>query len=349
MSAPPAETPTPSTLGAIDLDPWIPKPSTRDIVDHLVQEINAAKQIAEEITSVQNVLDGHLEGDTGSSVVERVQKELEEKTRRVEELENLLGAEREEKRALEESIRNLEDERAINLSGSDGPATPDIQVERDVEEKTEEEGKPEVKSDSPMTSLSIPEGQVSESATETMDIEVKIDPASPPHPPSTAPSSPLPERSISPISLPSTESSQHDPHNAALLDKIAALETLLASAQKEIEEYKTKLETVSPVIAAVTANSKDFPFTFSAPTNGSIRTSSLRRRIPSSPRRRVKTEEVFDEGAAIITRKDGDGNINHRGRDFIEGLVAAMGVVVLGWMGMWMINSLVERGEKAAR
>ncbi len=74
MSAPPAETPTPSTLGAIDLDPWIPKPSTRDIVDHLVQEINAAKQIAEEITCVQSMLDGMMQGESGVDVVERVQR-----------------------------------------------------------------------------------------------------------------------------------------------------------------------------------------------------------------------------------------------------------------------------------
>ena len=116
MNPPPPDAPTPSTLGAVDLDPWIPKPSTRDIVDHLVQEINAAKQIAEEITSVQVVLDGMMEGrQEEARVMERVQRDLEEKTRRVEELEGLLGVEREERRILEERIRIMEDERAQKL------------------------------------------------------------------------------------------------------------------------------------------------------------------------------------------------------------------------------------------
>ena len=106
MNPPPPEAPTVSTLGAVDLDPWIPKPSTRDIVDHLVQEINAAKQIAEEITSVQGVLDGMMEGShEDAGVMERVQRELDEKTRRVEELEGLLGVEREERRRLSSGIR----------------------------------------------------------------------------------------------------------------------------------------------------------------------------------------------------------------------------------------------------
>src|SRR5271155_2426520 len=114
MTPPPPDAPTPQTLGAVDLDPWIPKPSTRDIVDHLVQEINAAKQIAEEITCVQSVLDGMMEGtQVDGGVVERVQRELEEKTRRVEELESILGVEREQKRVLEERIRVMEDERAL--------------------------------------------------------------------------------------------------------------------------------------------------------------------------------------------------------------------------------------------
>jgi hypothetical protein len=35
--------------------------------------------------------------------------------------------------------------------------------------------------------------------------------------------------------------------------------------------------------------------------------------------------------------------------EFYEGLYAAVGVVVLGWMGMWFINHLVERGQKAVK
>src|SRR5271154_5713944 len=116
MNTSPPDAPLPSTLGAVDLDPWIPKPSTRDIVDHLVQEINAAKRIAQEITSVQTLLDGMMEGTSGegrkAEVVEKLTTELEDKRRRVEELEGILGVEREEKRVLEDRIRVMEDERA---------------------------------------------------------------------------------------------------------------------------------------------------------------------------------------------------------------------------------------------
>ena len=122
MSPPPPETPTPSTLSSVDLDPWIPKPSTRDIVDHLLQEINAARQIAEGIGSVQSVLDNMMadaqgegqgmNGEGQGEGMERVRKELEEKCRRVEELEGLLGVEREERRILEDKIRIMEDQKA---------------------------------------------------------------------------------------------------------------------------------------------------------------------------------------------------------------------------------------------
>lgn len=332
MAPPPRDAPTPGSLGAVDLDPWIPKPSTRDIVDHLVQEINAAKQIAEEITSVQNVLDSLLQdGDAGTNVVERVQKELEEKTRRVLELESLLGVEREEKRALEERIRIMEDERALQLSSSEeGPVTPDIEVELDIEETNKrEEPQVDKQDESPVTSLSIPDTEPSKDPSEPLPEKETTEPQSPS--PSTAPSSPLPDRSISPISLPSTESS-HPPSDShfSLLSKIASLESQLASAQQEIQDYKAKLESVSPVMAAVVNGTGEFPFTFTVPANGSVKR-SLRRRVPPSPRRR-KAEEVFKE--TQDRKKD---------RDFIEGIVAAVGVVVLGWMGMWMINSFVER------
>jgi hypothetical protein len=343
MVPPPPEAATPSRLGAIDLDPWIPKPSTMDIVDHLLQEINAAKQIASEITSVQNVLDSLLDGESGTPVVERVQRELDEKTRRVEELESLLGMEREEKRALEERIRIMEDERALQLSSSDGPVTPDIEVELDVEEKAEGP-----KIDSPLTTLSIPDGETSASAAETKEGEIPVKLEESPNSPSTAPSSPDPERSISPISLPSTESSHQDHQNIALLERIASLETQLVSAQKQIEDYKVKLEMMSPVMAAVTNGGENFPFTFSAPVtttgvNGSIRRASLRRRLPSSPRR---VKEVFKEKKEVTSSEE---SRSKRDRDLIEGLVAAVGVVVLGWMGMWMINSFVERGQRAVK
>lgn len=35
--------------------------------------------------------------------------------------------------------------------------------------------------------------------------------------------------------------------------------------------------------------------------------------------------------------------------EFVDGLCAAVGVVVLGWMGMWFINHLVARGERIVR
>lgn len=377
MAPPPPDAPTPATLGAVDLDPWIPKPSTRDIVDHLVQEINAAKQIAEEITSVQGILDGLIEGDTSSNVVERVTRELEEKSRRVEELEGLLGVEREEKRILEERIRVMEDERAMQLTPP-APSTPDIltpeeqeqepQQEREQEEKVDISTK--VKDDSPATSLSIPDTpedtntKLEPEQTDQVQVPQPEVSPSPPQSPSTAPSSPLPDdRSISPISLPSTDSSHADPTTAALLEKITLLESQLVLAQKQIEEYKTRLEHASPVMAAVTASAAglDFPFTFCAPSsganNGTSRKGSVRRRVPSSPRgRRTKTEEsVGDvENGTIMKRVEGGrgkdvNRTSAKDRDLIEGLVAAMGVVVLGWMGMWMINSFVERGQRAVR
>src|SRR5579859_3272920 len=114
MSPPPPDAPTPSTLGAVDLDPWIPKPSTRDIVDHLVAEINAAKAIAEEIGAVQVVLDGLVRDQRGDEDGDgrgrrEVERELERERRRVVELEGLLGVEREERRVLEEKLRVMED------------------------------------------------------------------------------------------------------------------------------------------------------------------------------------------------------------------------------------------------
>ena len=36
-------------------------------------------------------------------------------------------------------------------------------------------------------------------------------------------------------------------------------------------------------------------------------------------------------------------------KEFVDGLVAAVGVVVLGWVGMWFINHLVERGDRVVR
>ena len=38
-----------------------------------------------------------------------------------------------------------------------------------------------------------------------------------------------------------------------------------------------------------------------------------------------------------------------KNRELIEGLCTAVGVVVLGWMGMWLVNHLVERGERVVK
>lgn len=348
MTPPPPDAPTPSTLGAVDLDPWIPKPSTRDIVDHLVQEINAAKQIAEEITSVQSVLDGLMEGtQVDGGFIERVQRELDEKTRRVEELESLLGVEREEKRVLEEKIRVMEDERALRA------IVPDIVIKEEDEspllekEPVDEET---VVDDQVVTTLSIPEA-ITEPVPEPI-IEIH----SPPTSPSTAPSSPLQDsstRSISPISLPSTESSAHD-GPTHLLDKIASLESQLATAHKQIEEYKQRLEEASPVLSAVSQAMSapiGFPFTFTAP-------STLPTRSPKSPRLRSRANgstrhssfrkklEAPSETTVVTTAGDPRGESN---REFFEGLSAALGVVVLGWVGMWFINRLVERGDRVVK
>ena len=340
MNPPPPEAPTPSTLGAVDLDPWIPKPSTRDIVDHLMQEINAAKQIAEEITSVQGVLDGMMEegklqGCFDGGIVEKVTKELEEKCRRVEELERVLGVEREEKRVLEERIRCMEDgfRRKLEAVTSEGEiAEKEVSVEKeDVEVSTETTAEP-------TTLLAIPAGTEQSSTTET---GIATPPTSPP---STAPSSPLQDsstRSISPISLPSTESSHNIESTTHLLEKISQLESQLATATKQIEDLQQLQQ--GPISAAITS-SIDFPFTFVAPSSPS-RTPSKRNR--GSVRRRKTTEnksEIMGVEFAEAPAKDKGDN-----RELIEGLCAAVGVVVLGWMGMWLVNHLIERGERVVK
>ena len=367
MSPPPPEAPTPSTLGAVDLDPWIPKPTTREIVDHLVQEINAAKAIAEEITSVQAVLDGMMEGGNGEArVVERVQRELEEKSRRVEELEGLLGVEREERKALEERIRRMEDERAAAVVGR-------IVVEDDVLDDAEDETLAE-KEDvqlSPVTSLGIPNGETEEKPsvpeelptddnTETVDErpDIAVLVTIPPGSPSTAPSSPLHTtsasiRSISPISSESSHPpTVADPDTTALLEKISHLESQLASANETIERFKSTLSAQSPILEAVaaaaaattTASATEFPFTFTAPPSApTTPRRSPGRRVSSIRRRRVATTVVEKQ------EEDAGGKQVARNKELYEGLCAAVGVVVLGWMGMWFINHLVERGQKAVK
>jgi hypothetical protein len=358
MNPPPPEAPTPSTLGAVDLDPWIPKPSTRDIVDHLVQEINAAKAIAEEITSVQSVLDGMMEGtQVDGGLVERVTRELEEKTRRVEELEGLLGVEREEKRILEERIRNLEDERAAMKER-------ELSI---IEEKEEEEEEEEIAMEmstetivdqlqpSPVTVLAIPVGTEAQipppppppsASSSTAEPGIVTPPASP----STAPSSPLQDsstRSISPISLPSTESSQADPTTTTLLEKIALLESQLSAANQQIADLQSQ---AGPVLGAVSAaiaasSSVEFPFTFTAPTSTTT--------SPRTPRLRrlgsVRKRKVLDTQEVVVAEAPEKPEKGYKNRELIEGLCAAVGVVVLGWMGMWLVNHLVERGERVVK
>jgi hypothetical protein len=357
MVPPPPDAPTPSTLGAVDLDPCIPKPSTREIVDHLLNEINAAKQIAEEITSVQTVLDGMMEGSKADgSLVERVTKQLEEKTRRVEELEGLLGVVREEKRVLEERIRIMEDERALKaiipLDDKGKEIVEEIPDEGSVETMVDkEDAKP-----SPITSLAIPvvEVELTSPVAEPV-VESTTTTVSPPASPSTAPSSPLQAsstRSVSPISLSSSESSRHD--NIHLIEKIALLESQLNSANKQIEDYKTQLEQSSPILSAVTAaisSSTDFPFTFTVPTTTPTRSpkprTPLRSRSGTSPRHRRKKPEAAE--TAVVSVVEEEKWSKDKNRELIEGLCAAIGVVVLGWMGMWFVNHLVERGERVVK
>ena len=371
-----------------------------------MQEINAAKQIAEEITCVQSMLDGMMQGESGGDVVERVQRELEEKSRRVEELESLLGVEREERRQLEERIRVMEDERAMKilLEGVDDKVDEEEDMEKEKEASEEQENSgtettlkdPSTTQGSPRTSLNIPIIEDVEKAEESLTIinpnhndttlpTLTIEePATPPLSPSTAPSSPLQpssssSRSISPISLPSTESSHHDPSH--LLEKIASLEQQLQQAHQEIADYKNQLTHASPILTTVlTSNttpnpfsdngttpvfhaltsSTDFPFTFSAPGTPRRRpTGSLR-----SPRKRTTSHqhtypdthvdssaedsgslEGTDEGDVVWTSQ---GKVTDN-KEFVDGLCAAVGVVVLGWVGMWFINHLVARGDKVVR
>ena len=61
-------------------------------------------------------------------------------------------------------------------------------------------------------------------------------------------------------------------------------------------------------------------------------------------------ETTGKEIANGTTGKEGGVSANEKGdRDLLEGLCAAVGVVVLGWMGMWLVNHLVERGEKLVK
>ena len=361
MAPPPPEAPNPSTLGAVDLDPWIPKPTTREIVDHLVQEINAARAIAEEITSVQAVLDGMMEGGNGETgVVERVQRELAEKSRRVEELEGLLGAEREERRALEERIRMMEDERAAAVVGR-------IVVEDEVLDDTEDETLAEKEDEqlSPVAILAIPNGETEDKPSvpeklpadddETVDEHpvVAVVVTTPPGSPSTAPSSPLHTtstsvRSISPISSESSHPpTVPHPDTTALLEKISSLESQLASANETIERFKSTLSTQSPIleaVAAATTSATEFPFTFTAPPSAPTTPRRSPGRRVSSIRRKRVTAPVVEE-----RKEDVGGKPVARNKELYEGLCAAVGVVVLGWMGMWFINHLVERGQKAVK
>ena len=173
--------------------------------------------------------------------------------------------------------------------------------------------------------------------------------ASPPTTPSTAPSSPILEssiRSISPISLPSTESSH--PESAQLLDKIALLESQLTSAHSQIEEYKNKLVQVTPFPTPIptsvpTSSAVEFPFTFTAPRTPRSPRPSLRSRSNGSLRHSVRRPKKETSDEIVVEDKTKDR------RELMEGVCAALGVVVLGWMGMWFINHLVERGGKVVK
>ena len=60
-----------------------------------------------------------------------------------------------------------------------------------------------------------------------------------------------------------------------------------------------------------------------------------------------------------VRRKRGDRTTGETGTGFVElggeggnkelfeGLVAAVGIVVIGWMGTWFVNQFVERGQRA--
>ena len=170
----------------------------------------------------------------------------------------------------------------------------------------------------------------------------------PPASPSTAPSSPLQDsstRSISPISLPSTESS-HAETTTHLLEKISTLESQLAVATKQVEQLKSQNSPVLEALAA-TSTSMDFPFTFTAPS-GSPRTPKSPRHRSNGVRngslRRKKPQEKETPISEVPVNDPGKEN-----RELIEGLCAAVGVVVLGWMGMWLVNHLVERGERVVK
>jgi hypothetical protein len=272
-----------------------------------------------------------MEGDDQGGM-EKVQRMLEERTARVEELERNLFVERETRRVLEERIKVMEDERAEKLMQATDE-TNDAKDETTAKEDADTTTETLVNKEEPVVTLAIP-------VVEDLPTEPTIE-TSPPTSPSTAPSSPIHEtsRSISPISLPSTESSNNE--TTPLLEKISVLESLLAAARTEIAEYKSQVPIVTPstpVIGPVTAavTSVDFPFTFTPPSK-SRRHASLRAR-----RRKSDVSELKEEfkGHDMDAGKD---------RELLDGLAAAVGVVVLGWMGMWLVNHLVERGGRVVK
>ena len=94
----------------------------------------------------------------------------------------------------------------------------------------------------------------------------------------------------------------------------------------------------------------DFPFTFTAPPSSPRSPKSPRHRSNGvrngSVRRKKPEEEKKKEITPEISVEETSGKEN---RELIEGLCAAVGVVVLGWMGMWLVNHLVERGQRVVK
>ena len=290
-----------------------------------------------------------MEGTSSEGgVVERVTKELEEKSKRVEELEGLLGAEREERRVLEERIRLMEDERAALLQRQlELEETHKDVKNNDVEEdeaETLKDEQPPQQQMSPTPLIVIPDVIADiQPSQPTMESESRI---TPPASPSTAPSSPLQgepsTRSISPISLPSTESS-HNPDPTPFLEKISLLESQLQLAQSQIASLKTQLSGTSPVLGAV-STSLEFPFTFSAPSPGNSPLGRNARNATGSTRRKRSERTMVVGGDVLVS---GGGAIDEEGnKELFEGLVAAVGIVVIGWMGTWFVNQLFERSHK---
>ena len=105
-------------------------------------------------------------------------------------------------------------------------------------------------------------------------------------------------------------------------------------------------------MSSAITSSIEFPFTFTSPASSPSPSPRKSARRKGSVRRKKPTTEVTTGSSDVVGRDAAVMDApdkNDRNRELIEGLCAAVGVVFLGWMGMWLVNRLVERGERVVK